>query len=257
MPGMRVSSIAVCMAAALTVACGQPLVQAPAAQPTSAPRPQPLSLKAADGATIYGLHYPAGKPKAVVLLFHQAGSGKGEYASIAPRLVGAGYSALAIDQRAGGAMFGHNETAVALGRDAAYPDAEQDLEAAFGWARARKLPIILWGSSYSAALVFRLAARHPGEAEAVLAFSPAEYLDGPAVVRTAAARVSAPVFVTSAAEAQEIAAARALLAASPARVKVQHVPRAGVHGSSTLIASKNPGGAEENWRAVLSFLERL
>lgn len=50
----------------------------------------------------------------MILLFHQAGSSKAEYATISPRLVAAGYSALAIDQRSGGELFGSNETAAAL-----------------------------------------------------------------------------------------------------------------------------------------------
>jgi hypothetical protein len=35
------------------------------------------------------------------------------------------------------------------------------------------------------------------------------------------------------------------------------VPAHGVHGSSMLIPSRNPAGAEENMRAVLSFLDRV
>lgn len=240
-------------AALLTGACGEPAAQPPAAKADAAPAAAPVTMRAADGLTVHGLHYPNPRAKAVVLLFHQAGSGKCEYASIAPRLIEAGYEALAIDQRSGGGLFGRNETAAALGRDASYLDAEQDLDAAVAWATGRKLPIILWGSSYSAALVFRVAARHP-ETKAVLAFSPGEYLGEPDLVRRAASQVRAPVFVTSASDPKEVAAARAVLAASPAAVKVQHAPRAGVHGSSTLIPDKNPRGAEENWRAVLAFL---
>lgn len=238
----------------LTGACGEPAAQPPAAKADAAPAAAPVTLRAADGVTVHGLHYPNPRARAVVLLFHQAGSGKGEYASIAPRLVDAGYEALAIDQRSGGGLFGRNETAAALGRDASYLDAERDLEAAVAWATGRKLPIILWGSSYSAALVFRVAARHP-ETKAVLAFSPGEYLGEPGLVRDAVARVAAPVFVTSAADPAEIAAAKTLLAAARSAVRVQHVPaQGGVHGSSTLIPDKNPRGAADNWRAVLAFL---
>ena len=38
--------------------------------------------------------------------------------------------------------------------------------------------ILVWGSSYSAALVFLLAAEHQDEIKAILAFSPGEYLRG-------------------------------------------------------------------------------
>ncbi|MDB5708266.1 MAG: hypothetical protein JWL96_336, partial [Sphingomonas bacterium] len=37
----------------------------------------------------------------------------------------------------------------------------------------------------------------------------------------------------------------------------QYVPKAGVHGSSTLIATKDPKGAEDNWAAVMAFLKKV
>src|SRR6516225_11709737 len=94
-----------------------------------------VELQAKDGVLISGLIYQAARPKAIILLFHQAGSSKAEYATIAPRLVAAGYTALAIDQRSGGSLFGPNETASRLGRSATYEDAKPDLMAALDWAQ--------------------------------------------------------------------------------------------------------------------------
>jgi alpha-beta hydrolase superfamily lysophospholipase len=110
--------------------------------------------------SISALVYEVRRPKGVILLFHQASSSKAEYATIAPRLAAAGFTALAIDQRSGGSLYGPNETASRLDRPATYEDAKADLEAALGWALARHLAIILWGSNYSAALVFEVAAEH-------------------------------------------------------------------------------------------------
>jgi len=216
----------------------------------------PVTLKAADGVRVYGDYYPVQRPKAVILLFHQAGSSKGEYRSIAPRLVQDGFSALAIDQRSGGSLFGPNETIVRAGKEGSYLDAAKDIEAAIGWARTRKLAIVLWGSSYSAALVVLEASRHP-EVRAVLAFSPGEYLGEPMLVHHAAAKLRMPFYVTSASDPQEVGAARSILAASPSRFKRQFVARHGVHGSSTLIADRDRQGASENWLAVEAFLRRL
>jgi len=57
-------------------------------------------------------------------------------------------------------------------------------------------------------------------------------------------------------EKTAFAVVRALAVEGP--TKNQFVPKiAGVHGSSTLIASRNPQGAEENWTAVLAFLSGL
>jgi dienelactone hydrolase len=253
---------AMLLAALLFAACGG------AAPPSDATA---VTLKASDGTTIHGTAYAAPHPKALILLFHQAGSSKAEYDTIAPKLVAAGYSALAIDQRSGGALFGPNQTAAnacpakALCLEPTYLDAKPDLEAALRWGETRKLPIVLWGSSYSAALVFVVAAEHP-EVKAVLAFSPGEYLGETYrgktppprnMVARAASKVRAPIFVTSASDPREIAAARTILAASPARVKVQYVPKVGVHGSSTLIPARDPGGAAANWAPVLAFLGKV
>jgi dienelactone hydrolase len=219
---------------------------------------QPLTLRAADGVTVYAEYYPAEPAKALILLFHQAGSGKGEYAGIGPKLAASGYSALAIDQRSGGDLFGVNETVEKLGRPTGYLEAERDLEAALAWGERQGPPVILWGSSYSAALVFLVAAEHPSAVKAVLAFSPGEYLGKPNAVHQAAARVAAPIYVTSSEDGGEIAMARSILASSPARTKQQYIPaEGGVHGASTLLEARNPRGAAANWRAVLQFLNGL
>ncbi len=220
---------------------------------------EPMTLKANDGLTIYGRLYKAAKPKALILLFHQAGSSKDEYATIAPRLVEAGYSALAIDQRAGDGLFGKNETADALGRKADYLEARPDLKAALDWARTQKLPIILWGSSYSSSLIFPLAASDPQGIVALLSFSPGEYFDqDKQMIRSAAAKVNVPVFIASTNSKDETGEADPIMAALPKNpADVRYVPEHGVHGSSTLIVSRNPQGAEANWRAVMTFLNQV
>lgn len=79
------------------------------------PRPTAVFLKAADGVLVHGLEYRAIRPRALILLFHQAGSSKAEYATIAPRLAAAGYTSLAIDQRSGGSLLGPNATVAGVG----------------------------------------------------------------------------------------------------------------------------------------------
>lgn len=267
MPGMPASSrrLAAVLLCAVPVACGPTAdvsetvpENAAGADTNGAPSASDIVLRAADGVAVHGRLYQAAKPRATVLLFHQANGSAGEYATIAPRLAAAGYSALAIDQRSGGDLFGPNRTVAGVGRSSTFLETEPDLEAAFAWARERRLPVLVWGSSYSSALAFRLASRHPGEVAAVLAFSPGEYLDRPDAVRRAAARVSVPIFVSAASDAKERDSARAILAVAPADVEVAHLPEtSGVHGSSTLIEARNPGGAETGWRAIRAFLDGL
>jgi alpha-beta hydrolase superfamily lysophospholipase len=218
-----------------------------------------VTFKASDGVVIYGKYYHAASPRALIVLFHQAHSSKDEYKTIAPRLAAAGYSALAIDQRSGGNLYGPNQTVEELGHSADYLDAQRDLEAALSFAKTQKLPIVLWGSSYSASLTVVVASEHVKDIRALAVFSPGEYFDqSPTMIRTAAAKITVPFFVTSSNDPQEIAAAKAILAASPSILKVQYVPTTGgVHGASTLIASRDPDGAEDNWKAILGFLARL
>ena len=223
----------------------------------ASPSPEPLTLKAHDGVLISALVYEATQPKGIILLFHQADSSKAEYATIAPKLAAAGYTALAIDQRSGGSLYGPNETASRLGKPATYEDAKADLVAALDWALPQHLPIILWGSSYSAALIFEIAAEHANQVSAILAFSPGEYLKRGGAVARAASRVEVPIYITTSSAADEIQAGRTILSASPARAKTQFVPKVGVHGSSTLIEARNPKGAAENWEHVLAFLSAL
>lgn len=222
--------------------------------------PEPVVFPAADGIIVHGdLYRPAGRPRGVILLFHQAGSNRTEYVPIAPRLAALGWIALAIDQRSGGNLFGgRNQTAAEVWGGATYRAALPDLEAALAWARTQWPGVrpAVWGSSYSAALVFVLAASHPADVSAVLAFSPGEYIPGVSI-RAAAAHVAVPVYVTSAADPEEEADAAALLAASPAAVKRQDRARNGVHGSATLRPDSDPAGAEANFAAVTAFLGAL
>ncbi len=228
-------------------------------EPAKAQASQPVELKAPDGVTVYGTYYPTAAPKALILLFHQAGSSSGEYASIAPRLQREGYAALAIDQRVGGDLYGANRTMAGYAGKTDYLGALPDLEAALAWGKAKGMPIVLWGSSYSASLVFLLAnaADAKDSVKAVMAFSPGEYFSDKKLIETAAAKIAVPVFVTSANTMEEQAEAKAIVSATRSTDRQQFVPRTGVHGSSTLNANKNPAGADENWTAVLAFLKRV
>ncbi|HEX7643339.1 MAG TPA: alpha/beta hydrolase [Burkholderiaceae bacterium] len=225
----------------------------------SAANTQDLTLKTEDGVIVYGKLYSAEHPKAIILLFHQAGSNSAEYAPIAPKLVEMGFSALAIDQRAGDNMFDHvNQTVKHIGHSSDYLAALPDLEAALAYGKTQQLPIVVWGSSYSSSLVFLLAARHPGEIKALLSFSPGEYLGQDGMVKAAAAKDDLPTFVTQAKDKEELAKATPIFAASPAAFKVHFIPAvAGVHGSSTLRADRNAKGMAENWQAVTAFLDKV
>ena len=200
----------------------------------------------------------AADPRALILLFHQRGSSRAEFFEIGPRLAANGYSSLAIDQRGGGDKWRvPNAPAEEWGETGSHFEALPDLEAALAWGAEQGLPLVLWGSSYSAALVFPLAAANPALVRAVLAFSPGEYLEGRAVTR-AAAQLLMPVFISSATTLNEIAHAQPVFDAVASTDKEYFLPRSGsVHASLALIRSENPEGYEEVWAAVLGFLRRV
>jgi hypothetical protein len=100
--------------------------------------------------------------------------------------------------------------------------------------------------------VFLLAAQNPSDVAGVVAFSPDEYLGKPTMVRDAAKKVSAPVFITS--SSSEVGAAKAIFNVLSSKEKTQFVPKGvGIHGSSVLA---NPLFGKEYWVAVEKFLSR-
>lgn len=227
---------------------------------------QSVQFKAGDGTEIFGAYYAApNSSRPMILLFHQAGSNRFEYTPIAPKLVAAGFSCLAIDQRWGGEMWGHtNETVKKLGHTETaagnVANLESDLEAALAWARTRNPhhKFILWGSSYSASLVFVVAAQHPAEVAGVLAFSPGEYFEAhPTMIEDAAMKVRVPVFVTSENDADQLRQATKIFDAVSSRDKVHYKAQFAVHGSSTLRTDRNAKGAAANWVAVMKFLKQF
>lgn len=227
---------------------------------------QPVQFTAADGVTVYGVYYAAANSSwPAILLFHQASSNHFEYAPIAPKLVAAGFSCLAIDQRWGGEMWkqtnqtvkklGHAETAADK-----VTDLEADLEGALAWAQKRDphRKFILWGSSYSASLVFVVAAQHANEVAGVLSFSPGEYFDEhPTMIEDAAMKVHAPVFITSENEPDRVEEATKIFNAVSSHNKVHYKAQFAVHGSSTLRTDRNPKGAAANWAAVMKFIKQF
>jgi dienelactone hydrolase len=224
------------------------------------PSPVPVTLRARDGVKIYADAYAAFSPTApVLLLFHQAGSSRAEYATLAPRLATLGYNALAIDERSGGQLYGINQTQTELGKTTTFLDVLPDMEAALAWAK-RTHPvakIILVGSSFTASLVFELAAKHPGDVAAVAAFSPSEYFPDPKYVRSAAHRVHVPVFIDSGSDPEEIGNAKMIFDAVSSRDKQQYRPKSGIHGASTMRDDRDPAGAADNFNAFVAFLRHV
>ena len=138
-----------------------------------------ITTKAADGVTIYGETYYGDLPETAPLisLFHQAGAnGRGEYGPLIDWMNDLGFRAIAWDQRSGGGRFGEkNRTAKEAAGKKGFCDAYPDIEAGIAYAQdaAGAAPLIIWGSSYSASLVWRAALDHGDKVDGVAAFSTA------------------------------------------------------------------------------------
>ena len=165
-----------------------------------------ITLNAKDGLTVTADLYSIADSKApYILLFHQAGFSRGEYREIAPKLNQLGYNCLAIDQRSGKEVNGvvnltHIE-AVKQNKPTKYANAIPDVVGAYEYVKThfKSNKIIIWGSSYSASLVFYLAQKFPNSIAGLLAFSPGEYFKiDKNPIAFYAKKVNCPVFVTSA-----------------------------------------------------------
>jgi len=222
---------------------------------------KPVDFASAGGVRVHADLYESKNESAtLILLFHQAGWSRGEYREIAPKLRELGYRVMAVDQRSGGGVNGvANETharAVKKREPTDYLDAYADLEAALAYARnelkARR--VVIWGSSYSASLVFRLAAEHPDDVTAVMAFSPGEYFrgKGSTYVQGFAANVKQPLFVTSA--KSERSKAKPIFDASPSQKKILFTPASKGHHGSRALWAQWPDH-DVYWASVKGFLE--
>jgi len=201
--------------------------------------------------------YVIDETKPYILLCHQAGYSRGEYREIAVKLNALGFNCMAIDQRSGKAANGvDNETvkgAMKAKLGMTYSDAEQDIIAGVDYlSKMAGKSIIIWGSSYSAALVLKVGNDNK-KVSAIISFSPGEYIEGSDITK-AATNISQPLFVTSSkAEGSDVAK---LLAGITGDNKVQFIPAGkGKHGSKALWAETE--GNEEYWTALKAFLNKL
>lgn len=198
-----------------------------------------------------------------ILLFHQAGaSALGEYTPIIPRLADAGYDVLAVDLRSGGDLFGvANRTVERLGTpEPLYCRGVPDLDAALEWAVAARpsRKAILWGSSYSAALVVQLARQRPNDVAGVVSFSPATGEPMASCEPEPAARgLAMPLVAFRAKNEAELPFVADQLAALREMGHEVHVLDPARHGSSALVEERVGGDTSEAWRFIWVFLARL
>ncbi|MEO1136922.1 MAG: alpha/beta fold hydrolase [Pseudomonadota bacterium] len=222
-----------------------------------------ISGRTADGVDYFGTLYFGGLPTEAPLihLFHQGGSnGRGEYAPLTGWLNENGYRAIAWDLRSGGDLFGENNRTVDSLGDAddgfcaAYAEVE-DI-AKLSSSLAGNAPVIVWGSSYSGALVFQAAAKYSEKIDAVIAFSPAS--GGPLAdcrARDYLAGLQAPALVLRpASEMERESSLEQRDIFESAGVEFLVIEN-GVHGSSMLVDERTENDMSEPRASVLQWLD--
>jgi alpha-beta hydrolase superfamily lysophospholipase len=221
-------------------------------------KPKAVEFTAADGLRVNADYYALPRAKGMLVLCHRSHFNRGEYASVAPRLRDEGYASLALDQRSGMTVLGYtNQTAarakkqlLATGYAAARPDIEAAV--AYAYARNRRRPVVLVGSSYSASLALLIAAESK-RVRAVAVFSPGEHLKG---ISVAACLRTLDVSVFATAAKDELRDVQKLLRAVPKPKLTIFRPKSdGCHGARVLWP-ETPG-SDEYLAAFLAFLREL
>lgn len=160
-----------------------------------------VTFKASDGLEITADEYVLETDNPYILLFHEQGSSRGEFSTIAPRLCKMNYNCLAVDLRNGGNNnFVSNETVRQLKGarlEAGISDLELDAEAAIKYAYLKSgLPVVLLGSGANGSLGLKLGTSDE-RVRAVIALSPGEYFMPEIKIQDALARMKKPVFIAS------------------------------------------------------------
>jgi dienelactone hydrolase len=221
-----------------------------------------ISFKSSDDllitADLYTPHTADTTP--LILLFHQAGSSRGEYDEIAPELNKLGFNCIAVDLRSGEYARGKdNETAIRASEKnlaTSYADALPDIVASIRYARQHyKNKVIIWGSSYSAALVLKVAGDNPQLVDGVIAFSPGEYFahlgKSKTWIRDSAKKIVVPVFISSA--RSEVSDWMPIFDVIDPEIRNKFVPvTVGKHGSRALWSKQSDSTAY--WSAITKFL---
>ena len=217
-----------------------------------------VTFQSEDGLTITADQYEINEEYPFIIMFHQAGSSRGEFNEIAVKIMKLRYNCLAVDLRSGdNSNFVKNETAVSA-RDSSkstqFLDTQQDIRAAINYAfQQNPKEVILLGSSYSASLVMLEGMQNP-KVGAVIAFSPGEYFGDDLRMEDALSGYSKPLFV--AATQRELPYVEQMMIQLPEDGYTLFQPESeGVHGAKALWEDNS--SKDEYWLALLLFINNL
>ncbi len=164
-------------------------------------RVKTVTFTAADGLQITADEYIIEPDNPYILLFHEQGSSRGEFSTIARMLCKMDYNCLAVDLRNGENFnFVSNETVKQLREkrlEANINDIEQDMVASINYAHEKSnLPVVLFGSGANGSLSLKVALSNEN-VRAVVALSPGEYFMPEIKIQDTITHLKKPVFISS------------------------------------------------------------
>ena len=167
----------------------------------SAIRVKTITFTAVDGLEITADEYIVDPFKPYVLLFHEQGSSRGEFSTIATRLNKLEFNCLAVDLRNGGKYdYVSNETVKQLREkhlEAGIKEIEQDVAVAIQYVQGKSnLPVVLFGSGANGSLSLKIALSD-SVVRAVVALSPGEYFMPEIKIQDIISPLKKPVFISS------------------------------------------------------------
>ncbi len=211
---------------------------------------------------VYADYFEGNKAKVTIVLFHQAGSNaRGEYGPIVPVLIKEGYNVLAVDQRSGGERFGFsNRTSAVFEDDPGYCSTRPDMQGALDYLKEKSngKGLIIWGSSYSAGLLFELGRKNPNDVKALVACSPAS--SGPMEPcdpNRYMAEIKVPVMLLRPKKEMEYPPVKEQFERAKDLGFFTYVAAFGVHGSSMFVEDRTKSSTIDAWNALWKFLSRI
>jgi len=164
-------------------------------------RVRTITLSSADGLEITADEYIIGADNPYILLFHEQGSSRGEYHTIARRLCKMDYNCLAVDLRNGGNKSRVSNETVRRCRSSkcatGIDDIGRDVAAAIEYVKGKTdLPVILFGSGANGSLCLKMAVEND-HVRAAVALSPGEYFMPTLKIQDTISGLKKPVFITA------------------------------------------------------------
>ena len=218
-----------------------------------------ITFVSADSLTITADEYIIASDYPYILLFHEQGSSRGEFHTIARRLNKMDYNCLAVDLRNGGNNnYVSNQTAKRCRESRCAVragDVELDMKAAIEYAfNQSNQPVILFGSGANGSLSLKIANEN-NNVRAVVALSPGEYFMPNITIQDTIANLKKPIFITS--SLLEFPYVTQLASGIDEQYVTLFKPRLGDGGRGTVSLSAENKYNSEYWLALLFFFKEL